>query len=121
MTDRTVTTMDAQIRDMLLGVPVMFPWEWSGLDGTPRAWARDLKLRATMAGLDVSVVEMPRRSISIAWDSARATSGVVVLPASDDLATYRRRPAVASRPGRTPLRLVRGLPARTRRRLRIVD
>jgi len=139
MASYRVPTVDDQIDELLSGNPVTFPWEWSGLDGSPEVWAGQLGLRAMMVRLNVWVAHMPRPSISIAWDSdrpapprayfhgvvervkaARAASGVLILPTKDELMAGRQRPVAALPTGRNRLRVVPSLPARTRPHLRVV-
>lgn len=139
MVSYRVPTVDDQIAELLLGIPVTFAWEWSGLDGSPQVWAGQLGLRAMMVGLNVWVTHMARPMVSIAWNSdrpapprayflgvvervkaARASSDGIVLPTKDELMARRQRPAATLPTDRDRLRLVPGLPSPTAPHLRVV-
>jgi hypothetical protein len=139
MASYRVTTVDEQVREILLGSPVTFPWEWSGLDGSPEAWAGLLGLRAMTVDLAVVIATVPRHSLSFAWnenrpsppvayfrgviervEAARSASGVLILPTKDELMAGRQRPVASLPIGANRLRLVPGAEPPSRPHLRVV-
>ncbi|SEF34448.1 hypothetical protein SAMN05421837_107393 [Amycolatopsis pretoriensis] len=123
-----VPTLDDQIRELMHGTPITFPWEWADIDGSPEQWAGQLGLLAMRVGLAVQVVTIPRHSLSIAWNADRPSppmsyftaviervnaaraAGGLVLPTKDELLVVSQVPTSRLRHGSRGLRPVPGIP-----------